>query len=56
MHYDRAPRGEEELLFTSTPASEWNEDWVAIDGNDARWALNRLLDGFDAMRRFPFAS
>lgn len=51
---DRPPReGWESQTFTSKPATEWDEHWVAVDVPTARRAFDALLEGFLVTRELP---
>lgn len=53
-HMDRKPReGWESSTFTYTPATKWDEHWVALDVPIARRAANALLEGFLVTRELP---
>jgi len=48
---DRPPQTEwETSTFTSKPANEFDEHWVAIDVPKARALINDMIDVFNANR------
>lgn len=52
-HYDREPRDEEALIFTSAPANQWNEGLVGIDLVTARRVGKRLVDALEVWAALP---
>jgi hypothetical protein len=53
LHHDRPPEGYEATIWSSTPASEWDEHWVALDVPAARAIWNQIHDGIRALTSSP---
>lgn len=53
LHHDRPPDDDEASIWTSHPASEWDEHWVALDVPTARSIWNGINDGLELLRGTP---
>lgn len=49
-HYHREPEGDEALLFTSSPANAFTEQWVAVDADVAIPLARRLVEAFERVQ------